>query len=270
MDIIEAYREWTDSNGLVHPIKNPTRGVTQNGIRWTSEAYIIFHKHKLMTVDLRARFWAAIKTCEYPGKIGLYNRCDNRPGDQEGPDDYHSLIGACGILGLSAMAKEILEYGQNQVFHLRDLDISEVSPDDRIYKYLVLLKKHLGFIKLRYNYNNANPEIANTSSFMGRFPALIACMKYACNDPKIQPTALEKTWLIGAILFSCRRPVKEQDQWALTHLMIQAAKGKSRLVDRAIKHWFKELYKVAPGGMKEILLSYFGQPEYPTVQFTVD
>lgn len=263
--IYAEYKPYMDSDGLVHPVINPERGHTQNGIRWSSEAAVTMFKYpesKLLDQkDVRTWFITTINKCRVPNYLGLYDRTPARRGDQEGPDDYMCLVGACYTLGIASTPKDILEYGRSKTYRLKEMKLEE----GEYYKLLVLLQKLFGFVQVRYNYNNANPDTLTPSSWMGRFPALICALKYAAGE---KPTAFEKFWMLGCILLAVFTKDKGgQDGWVLQWFLNQTLTGKSWYFTLALKLWNRKLFKIHPGGIRAVLLSYFGNPDYPTCKY---
>lgn len=262
--IREEFLEYTDADGLVQLTKNPERGSTQNGIRWTAQEFAILFKMNLITPEILQSFVSAMKTCEV--LPGLYRRCSTRLDDQEGPDDYHCLIGVCKMLGLHDMARAVLDRGQLE-YRLRDMYLGDVDPASTLGKALKFAIKYLGFIKLHYNYNNVNPGMVTTSSWMGRFPALVTSMKCAVGDA---PSWFEWFYTTGSIVWSTTRPRTDQDARALTWFVIEAVKGRSWLCDLAISWWWHRFKIDFPGGMRQLLTEYCGNSDMPAAKYFVD
>lgn len=266
MSILNEFKEYMDSDGLVHPLKNPQRGHTQNGIRWSSEAAACVRFHpdtKLLDyIELRTWFLETINKCRVPGYIGLYDRTPTRPGDQEGPDDYMCLTGACFILVIQSIPKEILDYGRSQTYRLKDMVLHKDGPYYKIIRTLQIL---FGWVKVRYNLNNKEPNVLTESSWFGRFPALICALKYAAGE---KPTAFEKFWMFGCLtVMVLNNDKKGQDGWVLQWFLNQPIKGKHWYLDLAIRFWEKKLKQRHADGVRGVLNEYFNNPEYPTCKY---
>lgn len=223
--IREAYKDFTDSIDQVHPAKNPPVGRSQNGVRWTSEYMILLKRYEECTEEDISRYKAMVDKCMV--EPGLLSRFPGS-GEQEGPDNYYSLLGACVYLGITRLPREILEYGQ----------------------------------KNNFIYNNINPGKFTGSAFMGRQLPLVACMYYASGK---EPNAILKAALVVSLLLSANSSgMENQDAKALGYFQLLVVQGRSSFWDKIISYWFKKLHEEFPGGMKDVLKKYFNYDEFPT------
>lgn len=127
-----------DSNGFVPPA-DITQPVSDNGVLFTSQYYILLKEHGLLTPDDVSAFIHKMRFVNIDGNLKRY------PSDtgKEGPDDYIGLCSASKALG-TIDAHLIYEYGR----------------------------------KTFWNYNNENPDEVTLESWLGRQPGLIGYIKY--------------------------------------------------------------------------------------------
>ena len=255
MTIFENYQQYMDSQGLVQLSKD--RSVTDNGIRWTTEAYMVLQKNNQLTSEIKSELVEAIEECEDQAAPGLFHRSKDKR-NQEGPDDYCALIAFSAMSGHTDIAERVLTHGQ-QKFCLKDIDLTG-QPSQ-----LIFLQKILGWLPIRYNYNDIDQNKITQKSWLGRFPALICAMKYAAGK---KPNLFEFIYFICSLIFSATRPKQDYDAKSLSFLLIAAVSGKNWLIDIAIKYWKIKLIETYPNGMHDVWASYFQNSEYPTVKYS--
>lgn len=244
-----------DSQGLVQLSKD--RSISDNGIRWTTEAYMVLQKNGQLTSEIKSALVETIEECEDQATPGLFHRSKDKR-NQEGPDDYCALIAFSSMSGCTDIAERVLTHGQ-QKFCLKDIDLSGQSSQ------LIFLQKILGWLPIRYNYNDIDQNTVSQKSWLGRFPALICAMKYTAGK---KPNLFEFFYFIGSLIYSATRPPQDLDARSLSLFLVTAVTGKSWIIDHVIKYWFKQLAKTYPNGMHDVYTHYFQNQDYPTVKYS--
>jgi hypothetical protein len=250
-----------DEIGLVCP--KPGEG-TGNGILYLAEYIMILHKRKCLTIDDSLAFLSALTKCNAGLPRGLFHRAPWNKG-QEGQDDYIGIGAACVVTGNEYIARDILEYGRSHPIML------------------------LGRIPVPYFYNNRMPGTCwepkkedpgrkwylrfadrfapeglqfNGSAFLGRHISLIAHLQFSAGERV--PGWRKICWLFD-VLSACWH-VEDQDEWILSWLQIQTARGKfggtlwTAAFDGVEAVWLRTLYKHWPQGLRSVLMRYFNHP----------
>lgn len=225
--IKEAYKNFIDDIGQVHPALHPKVGQSQNGLRWTSEYMMLLKRYGELTDADIDSYRNMVKLCMV--EPGLLSRFPGS-GEQEGPDDYYALLAACYFLGIKDIPKLILNYGRTN----------------------------------NYIYNNVSPGKFTGSAFLGRQLPLVACMHYAAGET---PNFFLRCALKVSLWLSSRSSGKKnQDAKALGYFQMLIATTMPEYAG-VIKTWWESLYAEFTGGMQEVLKKYFAYDEYPTVVY---
>jgi len=142
------FAQWRDPAGMVSPFPDRNE-ITGNGLLYTAEAMISLKEMGLLTEQEIKDYIALMATCKVPGYEGLYNRSPLFL-TQESIDDYSGLCAGYHLVGYYEGVEAILDYGKKNWF----------------------------------NYNNINPGKITASSWLIRFPQLIAQM-YMCANKRV-------------------------------------------------------------------------------------
>ena len=234
----EEMKPYFDEIGLVCP--HPGQG-SGNGLLYLAEYVMTLHMSGWLTTHDHLSFLSALTKCNAGLPSGLYGRAPWNK-DQEGPDDYIGIAAAASVCGYPHVAGDILEYGRSNPVKL------------------------WGPIKLKYVYNNELPGTfkhrdgrTNWSAWMGRNVSLIAHIQFAAGE---KVSWWRKLAWIYAVLSATRHP-DDQDEWILSWMLIQTARGRFgeglwkaafQTVELA---WTGSLYKHWPGGLNQVLKKYF-------------
>lgn len=217
---------YIDGNGLVSP-HHITQGelrASDNGVSFSSEYYIQLKKNGELSYQDCLDYVALVDSCAL--QPGLISRAPKDIGLQP-PDDYISLLAACAQLNINSIPLEMLHWGYN----------------------------HYG------SYNNANPSVWTTASFLWRQPQLFAACRAVALSPKYNPLQC----LLNAYAALCiavagyNAPVNDQqvDKWRLTYLLSLAMEG-SILTSIATKIWKRRMVRLyGPQWLAAIYAIYF-------------
>ena len=208
----EIVKEYTDQFGLVQHSKGITAG---NGVRFTSEWILALKSHNAMDGADLTKFYSAIEGCRVVN--GLYKRSPVN-NDQEGLDDYVALVHCFYKLGDTGKAKKVLDYGLNTY-------VSFWGP-----------------IRLRFVYNNVNPNVFHRSAWFGRFPALVAHFHWCAG---VVPNILLRVYAAISVAITGMKDHYTQDGYMLSWHLAKAANGRCFLM------------KIAYGIMKKRMLKYY-------------
>lgn len=263
MTLREEIKAFTDADGLVAPNPvSPTDTLTSdNGPMFTSEYFLLLALRGELNpsdaADWRSRILQCFKEpgllCRVPVKYGIFS--------QEGPDDYYGILAASSVLDPS-IAEAVLTYGQSRQYPLAPIfDYIQERTGD--VWWLRLLRKVLGGVQVRYNFNNIG-EGLTPSSWMGRQPQLVAAMYFASH--KKCPFYLR---LITALVIatSCIGVSPQNtDARRLSWLLVCMAAPRCWMSKLASKLWYGRLQKDYPGkGMLGVAEIYYqGQHPFKT------
>ena len=148
----EEYRfklaHYIDKYGLVNPkmVFSTSFDETGNGLFYSGLNILILVIHGFIRSEDRSNFVVAVKNCETDYGSCILNRSPSKK-DQNGWDDYISVMAALWTLGLSGTT----------------------------HKFLTEAKHWL------WNLNNVEPGRLTAKSFFGRNPRFIAHYYYCCN-----------------------------------------------------------------------------------------
>lgn len=251
MRIIEDYEPYRDSWGLIqdHP-----GNVSGNAIRYTAEYVIALHRHNLL--DLQQE--TLVKTFKSIEKVpGLIMRTPTNFGGHESIDDNIAYITA-GYFLKTNFAKDWLKYGRSVgVVGIDDteMDQDKVSKSKLVYSLLSLF----GNIPVGWTFNNISPDKFHVSSWYGRFQQLIAHAQFAAGET----VPLWRQLLWAASLISKAYSDRE-DAKVLGWHMVQVAKGKTYICDKAIEFFNEKIKEEYPQGIGQIIAEEFSNPEHPS------
>jgi hypothetical protein len=227
MALEQDFLEYVDSVGLVQNKKHPgDECASGNGLLYTGVAAVILHDRDVLDA-FSPLFTSALATCEkWPGLYIRHPKC----ADQEAGDDYYG-IGAASYYLASGAAQRVLSRGTRFPF------------------------RYCGVIPLPFYYPNENQDPAHFDSraWLGRFPALIAHLRYSAG---YHPGLFAGLIHALSIAFS---PWRNEDEPILSWLMIRVAYPQSWAVRLASKWFQRRLLKKYPRGMKDVFTRYFGE-----------
>lgn len=244
------YKLYMDKYGLVHPWTHQT---SENGLFYTGQYIAALDRHDCLTYEDKKSLEATYRSCErYPG---LLMRDPNHFTLQQGPDDHYATLYADYMLKYG-FAKRFLDYG-------RMYTPKGLAPDSGFWtKAVYSILSCFGLRKVKYVYNNVDPETFSLKAFMGRFPALIATAKFVAGE---KLSFFDKLAITIQLIGSAFALKKEHDLRTLMFFVVKMLKGQSFMIDKAIKIWIINLKTVFPGGMGELLEDYFQDSEHPSV-----
>jgi hypothetical protein len=262
MSILTDFAAYTDSNGLVQPLQNPSTDASDNGVLYTGEAGVAYSDNSALSSEMQTAMQAAFAKCEITaGLIGaeLMRNPDNS-GGQEGIDDYIGCgLGSAFVDPNGETAQRILNYGSND--RCSSWDPTE-STDHLLSKLVfgLLMIVHMG--KIPRVYNNLNPGKFTLAAWMGRFPHLFAHLQYATGG---KPNLLRRIWWSLSVLIGCFTSSSNAGSWALTWCMVRCWEKRSNQglgAKLAVWLWRKRFSKVwgNPGAM---FASYFANQNHP-------
>lgn len=248
-DIIKDYKPHIDGHGMIQP--RPNEG-SLNGVRNTAE-YIIALNGEGKLDEERQRLLKVYQSVQK--EPGLLMRTPDNAGGYQSIDDTVSAITADYFLG-GNFAEKFLWYGKTKPalsVDQTDSNKEKVKSSRSIFKLLSL------FGPVTWVYNNVNPQTFSTSSWMGRFPQLIAHAQFAANKPV---SLWRQIWWAGTVLqgsFS-----KQQDSKALAWQLVLVAQDKSILCDLVGRFYSWMLRHHYPEGIGQVLGDYYGNHDHPS------
>lgn len=229
----QDFAPYRDKFGL---IQNNPGGSSGNGLRYTSEYYILKFRYGLATKDDTLQFEAIVRRCF--AEPGLLNRSPEDKSQQKF-DDYVAVTTASLIFEL-LLANDIKSYGL----------------------------KHRQYFR-----NDKSPSLPfkdKWGAWFGKDQGLIAHFYYADNDtPSWFKTVM---WTINILL--CAYTAKEsQDEWVLSSHQIIAyewSKDRTWPQDQACRIWRRQFKKQwGVDGMSNLLEKYFGH-KHPLAKYALD
>ena len=243
-------------NGFIHPSIDSDSG---NGWLYTAEYLIALeaNKEKLTIAEDNNLFLA---TQMHQIMCGLLIRTPTNAYGVEGPDDY---IGACFISNFlyPSLAKDILFYGRT---FTAEGSMPGIAPSDLVLWKTIKEKEEVSFV-----YNNIMPRTFCASSWLGRFPHLIAALQLVAGE---KLSVLKLLYLAGSFMFINKN--NDCDSWIRPWVLSHAVKEKHWLIDLTIKWWKRKATKLwgTPG---QLLSKYFnklpeGQPEHPLALYLMN
>lgn len=186
----------------IYGYMQPDRRISHNGIRFTSEYYLILKKHNILDEADLSHFQLLILKCfKQPGLLERHPY--EHHNVQEGPDDYIALMHAASELGfIDEICAPILSYGQRNFFCYHNVD--KPTWKDRL------------------------------SSFFLRQPSTIAHFYFACGLKP--PLLFYISWLLNLTYTSFFNRDK-QDDWILSWHCADTAFRHDKLVDIVVRFW---------------------------------
>lgn len=247
-NIVEEYSPYFDQYGFVQPHPEVP---SLNGVRYTGEYVVALHKEGKLDEE-RQRLLALFESVQR--EPGLLMRTPDNKGGYESIDDTVSAITASHFLK-GTFAKKFLEYGR--FYPAITMDESDSDKEKiRRGKGVFALLKALG--PVTWVYNNLNPEKFALSSWLGRFPQLIAHAQFAAGEPV---PLWRQLWWAGAVIQSSFS--KEQDHKVLGWHLIMVARKKSVLCSVVAMFWSHMFRKHYPEGIGQVIGNYFGDQNHP-------
>lgn len=229
-EIFEAdFAPYRDRFGL---IQNNPGGSSGNGLRYTSEYYILKFRYGLFTKEDQTEFSRIVNSCSI--QKGLLCRIPGDPG-QQGLDDYVAVSTASMIFELF-FAEDFKLYG------LKNWNV----------------------------YNNPNPGHFSWRAWFGRFPGLLAHFYYSSNDvPSWFKTA---SWTLSVLFCALTAKDSQDEWVLSSHLIIAYEWSGSRTwIQDQVCHIWRGKFRKQWGidGMSKLLEKYFGH-KHPLSKYAVD
>ena len=227
------FAPYRDQFGL---IQNNPGGSSGNGLRYTSEYYILKFRYGLLTKDDTLQFESIVRRCF--AEPGLLNRSPKDKSPQKF-DDYVAVSTASLIFEL-LLANDIKTYG----------------------------------LKHRWYYNNSKlPNLKfkdKWGAWFGKDQGLIAHFYYADQDTPSWFKTI--AWTVNILL--CAYTAKDsQDEWVLSGHQIIAyewSHDRTWVQDKVAGIWRKRFRKQwGVDGMSVLLEKYFGH-KHPLAKYAVD
>jgi hypothetical protein len=251
-DIIEEYRTYFDKFGMVQPTIG---GNSFNGVRYTGEYVIALHKEgKLDEKGERNRLFLLFKSLQR--EPGLLMRTPENEGGYQSIDDTIAALTADYYI-YGGFAEKFLEYGRLYpavIMDESDPNKEKVQQGWGIYNILRTI-----YGQPKYVYNNINPEEFALSSWLGRFPQLIAHAQFIAGE---KVPLWRKLWWAGAVIQSSFS--KEQDNKVLGWYLVLVGKDQSGICKAASSFWSYMMKKHYPEGIGQVLGDYFGNHNHPS------
>jgi hypothetical protein len=252
MNLREEIKPYTDQYGMVHPKAGSNSG---NGLRYFGDfiaclAARIEVERAEDSITLR-NIYDVVKV--QPGLLRRHPTAFRR--DQEGPDDYVGFLYACWVLDTN-VATEILNYGLKNKYSFGEMLQSYIDSGkaDHVWAWKIL-KFLFGWVKVRFNYNNINPDKITQSSWLGRQGQLVAHIYWSANQT---PPLFYRVWWALSIGFFSVKP-NDPDSAVLSRHLVCVMAGRSWICRVATHLWRKRFIKTWPGGMNQVFTKYFGQ-----------
>lgn len=252
ISIVQRSSDYT-FNGLIH---DSTGGISGNGLLYTAEWVLALSNLSLLSPSNRIKFVGAYNS--HMRIEGLMMRTPSNAFGQEGPDDYFGVAAASKVLDHGTLAKAILEYGKKGAtqFDLTPTERRDIKKE----KILFYTLKILGLGRIKYVFNNLDPSLFNARAWLGRFPHLIAHLKFAAG---ITPTWFEYAYWCLALLK--KEHAEDYDRWILPYLMTQTAKDRGLIARFVIGIWNKRATK-AFGTVDKLFYAYFRDKDHPIIK----
>lgn len=250
MSIQDDFKAYTDQFGLIQPTPGQTSG---NGLLYTAEAIAALSDNNALDLSFKNQFIQAYANCEV--FLGLLKRTPDGQMGQEGPDDYHGAMLASIYLPVLQLSRVILEYGQRTKIQF---DSQYETSGLKLWSRLAYLLLSLGGLRnVTRVYNNVNPGYFTLSSWLGRFPALFAGLKYASGRT---PNPIEFFfWTVGMFF----TPSKDNhDAWIMDWCHYRVAKERTVLGKPILWFWNYKFRKVW-GNPGNLFAAYFANPNHP-------
>lgn len=228
-DEIIPYR---DENFMVGPSRMCGRGSSDNGPMFESEYIILLKQNGEFQIEDGFDYAKRIRKC--CRLAGLLSRTPGGTG-QEAPDDYHGVLAACSVIGLSDLGEEFLDYGW----------------------------ENFGF----YNNTTDIKRKFSLDAFMWRMPSVISLCHAAAS--KIRPLGVVSNLFTALVIAtSCiHTDVRDADARRLSWLVVMGMEKHSFLCGLAAKLWWKRLRKdYGDRGMRAVANLYY-QDNHPFIYY---
>lgn len=232
-EIFKAALKYSDSWGYIQPDK----GVSHNGLRFTSRFYINLKRNCGIDNFDKLIFQTLVSSCFV--KMGLLERHPELHHNvQQGIDDYIMVTAAAKELDLiNEINVPILDYGKKHFYIYQNTDLFNKFPKDLI------------------------------SACFFRFFAFIAHLYFSCN---LIPPMFCKWWWIKSVHYTMNRKKILQDNWLFADAMCDTAQGLDPKCDEVIKEFQSIKAIKLPNGLGWLLGEYFQNHEHVNVKYFVD
>ena len=252
--LLPQFQAWTDQYGMV--TNNNQGNSSDNGNLWLAhytyglvETYEIDDREKQRILQVYANNFS---------QPGILCRTPNFPGNRQAQDDLFGIVGAEALLSPNdrKMTRAIYSYGQ----HIEPKGVDPTEPFQGAQGRVFLLIKALCFGKCRWVWNNISPGTFSETSWLGRFPALLAVLQMSLRYD-INPffwlwwavTALSTSWFGNS--------TNNNGDCLILH-GCSAAQGYGRLTDWVCRQFHKGI-KRKYGSVGGLMQVYFQNPQHP-------
>ena len=169
--LLPQFQVWTDQYGMT--TNDPNGDSTGNGNLYTAHyVYGLVSTNQINDSERQRILQVYANNFSQPGMLC---RIPNFPGDRQAQDDIFGLAGAEALLSPNdrKMTRAVYSYGE----HTEPRGIDPTEPFPGAQGRVFLLIKALCFGKCRWVWNNINPGTFSETSWLGRFPALLAVLQ---------------------------------------------------------------------------------------------
>lgn len=224
--VIQHFEQYVNQYDMVDIEPASTGKVSQNPIHFTALSIIALSEHGHLD-HFWERFRIALEKCEV--RPGVFNRTPTNVTDQNSIDDYMGVAVFAAYID-KGFAERFLAHGE----------------------------------KYAWVYNNVDTKNSfNFSAYFGRFPALIATMKFAADR---KPGLLQEIYWAGSVIWAAFQDASDQDGWRMSFMMVKVAKSRTLLTALATWVWKWRAKKVLKNGIGGNLSEYWrGDMRHPLV-----
>lgn len=244
MGMEEDFAAYTDPDGLLQPMRNPPRGASGNGVRYTSEGLLLQwklnHDVKSEQSPVFQNFNRAMAACRT--QPGLYRRSPSDYGQDS--DDYTALIAASVV--------------SRSRHHWAIAYRAHANPG------------RFGPLECSYNFNNREPDKVSDDlkTWFGRSPCFRFQVQVSTLD---EPTWLEQAGFAYSLL-DCilRRDQNNQDEWCLTNNVVwtyETLRFQSPDLDRLVEGYRQKFKATWPEGIGQVYAKYFQNKDHPLAKY---
>lgn len=259
--IYEDYKPYMDRWELVQPAPDDGRpfGMSGNGLLYTSSYILALVDNSALTSQEKIRLLNVYQSCQVPNEIGLYHRTPTKVKDFNSFDDLLGVLLASKYLDDGFMARRIYDRGQMIV---SEVDESEGldHPTVKLSKKILPILKFLTFNKVKWNYNNVNPDKFRVNTWLGRRIDVIATIQMAAKK-RVNPIYWTY-WMFTMLSAYLQGEKSDHNAFKLRYTSCRAIEGYGFFTDLTCRLFYARLRKVH-GSLGELNVKYFNNPEHP-------
>ena len=256
MCLLPQFQTWTDQYGM---ITNNNQGLsTGNGNLFTSHYVYGLHTTNQLTSKEKTRILNVYGNNF--SQSGILCRTPNFPGDRQAQDDIFGLMGAEALISpnLRALTRSIYEYGKKSA---QGIDSTEPAQGAQMRAYWAIKILTLG--RCRWVWNNIQPGKFDETSWLGRFPCLLAVMQMSLRE-RVNP--FNWIWWTISSLYGAwfgNSSNNNGDCLAMQGaIAVQGYGPASNWVCKQIHNGIKRKY----GNAGVLMADYFDNPQHPLAQ----